>query len=484
MIGTVSPKAIGTVSPEAISTVSPKAVGTVSPQADLHGPGSASLGRTSSRSQASAIALGVLVAVACAPGAGLRAGGFGVDGQSAHAMGMGGAYVAFPSTPSSLFYNVGASAFLAKQAHAVGVFYPGMRDVSFTQPAEFGVDTGFDATDASVLPHAYTVNPLKKKLGKIKLNLGVAIFSPFHHEVDWSNPSAFPGRLDTVSAQLRTLDLQTSISGRIGNVGLGVGLIVRATDFEHSRRLATMNSAGESVDFATLAFDTGQDQGFGYTVGLLHQATDWLSWGVSYKSEIEVDYGPDARLTQISTGDDSLDAALALTQPFGQDLPGAFSLTFPASWSVGLTFGSVERLVISLAAKQTLWSSVQQLDLDVTSLPVYDETLELLLDDSFTYSAAAQYRTRQGSEFRFGYSFDEGAQPTSTMGAFLYDPDKIVISAGFGRDWLDLGLRWVNYQEEEDITLDSGTTAGALAGEEFLLTVTLKKKPKLKLPSF
>ena len=418
------------------------------------------------------------------PGTELAAGGFDVDGQSAHAMGMGGAYVAFPSTPSSLFYNVGASAFLAKQAHAVGVFYPGMRDVSFTQPAEFGVDTGFDATDASVLPHAYTVNPLKKKLGKIKLNLGVAIFSPFHHEVDWSNPGVFPGRLDTVSSQLRTLDLQTSISGLVGNFGFGVGLIVRATDFEHSRRLATNNSAGQSVDFATLAFDTGQDQGFGYTVGILHQPSKWLSWGVSYKSEIEVDFSPDARLTQISTGDEGLDTALALTQPFNQDLPGVFAITFPAQWSAGITIGHVERLVISLAAEQTLWSSVQQLDLDVTGLPVYNETLDLFLEDSFTYSAAAQYRTRQGSEFRFGYSFDEGAQPVSTMGAFLYDPDKIIISAGFGRDWLDLGLRWVNYQEEQDITLDADTTAGALAGEEFLLTVTLKKTPKFKLPSF
>ncbi|MEO1368982.1 MAG: outer membrane protein transport protein, partial [Acidobacteriota bacterium] len=424
----------------------------------------------------------VVAAAAFQPGVAV-AGGFDVSGQSAHAMGMGEAYVAVPSTPSSLFYNVGAAAFLAKQAHAVGVLYPSSSDVSFTQPPEFGVDTGFSASDSTVLPHAYTVHPLKTKLGKVELNLGVAIYSPFHHEVDWSDPDAFPGRTDTVSTMLRTLDLQTSISARIGDVGLGVGLIVRAADFEHSRRLQTTDTFGQTVDFADLSFDTGQDQGFGFTAGLLHQATPWLSWGLSYRSEVEVDFSPDARLTQISTGDTDLDMALALTQPFGEDLPGVFDITFPASWSAGVTVGRFERLVLSAAVKQTMWSELGSLDLDVVSLPVFDDTIELGLEDSFTYSAAAQYRTRQGSEFRLAYTFDEGAQPPARITPFLYDPDKIVVSAGFGRDWLDVALRWINYREEEDITLEAGSP-GTLGGEEILLTVTLKKKPALRLPSF
>ncbi|MEM1180105.1 MAG: outer membrane protein transport protein [Acidobacteriota bacterium] len=429
-----------------------------------------------------ALSVGMVAAASLWQPSMAEAGGFDVSGQSAHAMGMGGAYVAVPATPSTLFYNVGAAAFLAKQAHAVGVLYPSTSDVNFTQPPEFGVDTGFTNSDSTVLPHAYTVHPLKAKLGKAKLNLGVAIYSPFHHEVDWSDPAAFPGRGDTVSTMLRTLDLQTSISARIGNFGFGAGLIVRAADFEHSKRLATTVS-GESVDFATLAFDTGQDQGFGFTAGVLHQATPWLSWGLSYRSEIEVDFSPDARLTQIATGDDDLDMALALTQPFGEDLPGVFDITFPASWSAGLTVGSFERLVLSLAVKQTLWSDVGNLDLDVISLPVYDDTIELDFEDSFTYSAAAQYRTRQGSEYRLGYTFDEGAQPATAISPFLYDPDKIVVSAGFGRDWLDFALRWINYRDEDDVTLEQGNP-GTLSGEEILFTVTLKKKPSLKLPSF
>ena len=63
------------------------------------------------------------------------------------------------------------------------------------------------------------------------------------------------------------------------------------------------------------------DTGYGFTVGLLHKVNPSFSWGLSYRSAIDIDYAGDARFPQISTGFPQLDAAVQRMLPFCSVVP-------------------------------------------------------------------------------------------------------------------------------------------------------------------
>ena len=414
-----------------------------------------------------AFCLAFLLATAAAHG-----GGFAVGEQDAASTGLAGAVTARPGDPATLYYNPGAAAFFDEPASSFGALVRATQTLAFgTEPSPDTIGTSFDSDDPSpVLPLIYTVQPIRGNL-----NLGVAVYSPFDHDLQHGNPSSFPGRTIALSSAVRTLDASFSASFKVGqNLGVGVGAIVRASTFDLERRLQALGLDNQPVDFASLDVESDPRVGLGFQLGVLHRLSPRFFWGVSYRSEIQIEYEGTGLLEQIETGDPFLDDALAGGNPFGEDLPMFTEINFPDTLSLGVGLHLTRRLYLGADVSQMGWSSIDQIDVRIPTFPRFNNTIDLGLDDAFAVRVGTEYTFPKGTQLRFGLAFDESPQAEGRLSPFLLDSDRSIVSVGLGRDWLQIAAQWITYSDRSGTMSDS--LGGSFGGDAWQVLLTLRRK--------
>lgn len=388
---------------------------------------------------------------------------------------MGGAFTAQARDASALYYNPGALALLGDEAPKFsGGLTVSALNQSLYQGRPPGIGTGTTAEQEGgeeFLAHAF----LAQELGE-SARLGFGLWSPFRLETRWQAPDRFAGRYATLAASVSTIDLGAGAAVAVGeSLGLGAALIYRTSDFEHTKRLASLDpAAGRVVDVASQVIEATQDDGFGYAVGLLHRPSAGFSWGLSYRSAIEIDYSGTGLLTQIETGNEQLDALLAATLPFDEDLAFASRIEFPDLLALGLALHPGERLTIELDLDRVGWAAVDRLAFRFPNNAELDEERFQGFADTESYRLGVSIETHGGTVFRAGASFEESPQPDRAVGALFPDGDRTGYHLGLSRDWLDVAFVWVDVGERLVATSSDGLN-GAYNGDAWLLLITVNK---------
>ncbi len=412
-----------------------------------------------------AIALGALCAAAALAAAPARGAGFGIFEQGSKAMGMAGAYTAQADDPSAMFHNPAGLAFQKERDFAVGVTW-----IRGTEADYQGGPTGFPGSTVSgeqetlseFPPHAYWVEPIG---GAVTFGLGVN--SPFGLVTEW--PADFPGRFVSRKAALRAIDLNPVIAWQSGNFGLAVGAVARFSDVELVQHIARPNPfTGTSQDVATLSLDSDFEQGYGFNLGLLHRYNNSFSWGLSYRSQIDVDYAGDGSLSQNLTGT-PFDPLVAAALPFGEAIPVDTSIAFPDQASLGLAFALSPHTLLEIDANWTGWSSFEEIVIDFTRDQLPDAVRPQQWDDAYNYRLGVRWDTASGNQWRFGYVFDETPQPEEAVSPLLPDADRNGYTIGYGwqgggRASFDFAVMYLDFDERERFANFPGEEASEFFG--------------------
>jgi long-chain fatty acid transport protein len=382
----------------------------------------------------------------------MYAAGFGIFEQGSKAMGMGGAFTAQADDPSALFYNAGGLAFLDQQSFTIGDTYIHATKAEFEGADPFP-GTGYRAEQKKLSeppPHGYWIQPISSTL---KFGLGVT--TPFGLTTEWENPNQFAGRFLSTKAALRSFDINPTLGWQITpTFGLGIGAIARVSDVELNRSVGAVNPFTQSiVDVARLNLQADFSEGYGFNIGILHKFNNSFSWGLSYRSQISVNYEGDARITQVPTGNAQFDALLRTRLPFNTDLPVKTSIDFPDMASLGLAFAVTPNLLVETDANWTGWSSFEEVPIDFTggatnSLP--DQVIPEHWDDAYNYRIGLRWTTGPSSQWRAGYVYDETPQPEEGVSPLLPDADRNGFSLGYG--WTggvkaDFAIMYLPFQE-------------------------------------
>jgi len=363
-------------------------------------------------------------------------------------MGMAGAYTAQADDPSAIFHNPAGLAFQKDRDFAVGFTWIRGTEADFQ-----GGPTGFPGSSVSAEqetlsefpPHAYWVEPLG---GAVTFGLGVN--SPFGLVTEW--PSDFPGRFLSRKAALRAIDVNPVVAWQSGNLGLAVGAIARFSDVELIQHVAVVNPfTGTAQDVGTLTLDTDFEQGYGFNVGILHRYNSSFSWGLSYRSTVEVDYGGDGSLGQNLTGT-PFDGVIAGVLPFGQTIPAETSIEFPDQASLGLAFALSPNALLEIDANWTGWSSFDVIVIDFTRDQLPDAVRPQNWDDAYNYRVGVRWDSARGNQWRFGYVFDETPQPEEAVSPLLPDADRNGYTLGYGwqgggRTSFDFAVMYLDFDE-------------------------------------
>jgi long-chain fatty acid transport protein len=399
--------------------------------------------------------------------------GFGIFEQGAKAMGLAGAFTGQADDPSALFHNAGGLAFLKERDISVGTTLIALGSSKFTGELPFpGPTATGEQKDQVVFPsHVYYVQPINQSW-----TFGIGLNSPFGLVTEWDNPDDWVGRFLSTRAELRTFDLNPSLGWQVTpKLGIGFGVVARFSDVVLDRRAATIvPGTFSAVEVAKVRLESDLDEGYGWNVGLLHRYNNSFSWGISYRSAIKIDYGGDARLTQVPTGSPLLDALVAASLPFNQALPIETSVEYPELASLGFSFALSPNLRLNTDFNWTGWSSFDRIDIVFRDNPQLSETLPENWDDANNYRVGLAWNSGPTSQWRLGYVYDETPQPDETVSPLLPDANRDGYTVGYGYNGgftFDVAFMYLIF-DERTTTTNVDNFNGTYDTEAYLLGMT------------
>lgn len=406
--------------------------------------------RSRARRLAPALAMAAAALVVAGPAFGAA---FSIFEQGTKAMGMAGAFTAQADDPSAMFHNAAGLAFMNERDIAVGVTYIRSLEADLVglDPFPGAGYTAEQETLSEFPPHAYWVQPLSRGANSRNWTFGIGVNAPFGLTTEWKDPATFRGRFVSQMASLQAIDINPTLAFQLTpNFGIGFGGIARVSSVELERHVPQFNPFTQTIsDVATLELDGSLDnEGFGWNAGLLHKATSRFTWGLSYRSEIEVDYEGDARLTQNLTGT-PFDALVGAALPFGADFPVETAIAFPDSASLGLAYVVTPAVLVELDLNWIGWSSFEELAIVFPEAQLPSQAIPQRYDDANHYRLGLRMGD-PASQWRAGVVFDETPQPEEAVSPLLPDSDRWGFTLGYGHEGgvdFDIAVMYLIFDE-------------------------------------
>jgi long-chain fatty acid transport protein len=274
---------------------------------------------------------------------------------------------------------------------------------------------GGDAGGLATIPAVYGAWDLSRDLGWIEdVRLGLAINAPFGFETQYRDN--WIGRYYAVQSRLRSVNFNPVISWLpFEGVSVGLGLqaqrvdakLTNAVDFGSIGAVNGVPGAipGAQDGFAKL---TGDDWGFGWTMGLLIEPSPGTSVGVGYRSRIRHEVDGDARLRLDAAG-----IGAALGQSGGTSAAKA-NLTLPEIISFGLHQQLDDRWSIMAEAAWTRWSRYRVLRVQFEDEAVADRFTEEDWRDTWFLAGGTSIRVDSDWTLRCGVAWDQSPVPNRT----------------------------------------------------------------------
>lgn len=338
--------------------------------------------------------------------------GFGIYEGSARGNAMGTEVTADPASPSVLYNNAAGMTELEGTQIEAGVtlINPAVTVVTAT-PA------GTAATEADsnwwTPPSAYVTHQINEKLWA-----GLGIFSRYGLGIEY--PDNWPGRYNIQEATIQSLDVNPSVAFKVlDNLSLAAGLRAEWFDLELKKAIPT---GAPFVDPDLQLKLCGDSWGVGYNLGAYFKATEWLSLGLAYDSEV----------------DQEVEGDYTVTHPAGMTVNqgnGGGDISTPDIIRLGASIAATEKLTVNLGVIYTMWSSYEELAINFNPPllgKVPASVAEKDWDDVFRYQVGMEYALNETWALRAGYVFDETPDPDRTMDYIVPANDRNLFSVGAG----------------------------------------------------
>lgn len=378
--------------------------------------------------------------------------GFAIFEQGAKATAMGGAFAATADDPSAIWYNVAGIAQQRKAEILVGGTAINFSNNFTGDPGDTLTSgkTGEYAAHTFVPPNAYMVIPWGQNI-----TFGVGVFTPFGLRTNWKEP--WVGRFVSRDANVKSLSVEPAVAWQTsdGRIALGVGAEYRRSHISLNRNNSAFDPLnGQVIDAANAYLASDWDNAWGWNAGLLFKPSDTWRIGVSYRSQMTIDYKGSAHFTQILTGT-PIDALVGASIPPDQGI--ATSINFPANLAVGIATTAIgHNWDVEADVTHTTWSRFQNLAISFDTTSALNFNVPQNWKDSYSYRLGANKKVNDTWDVRFGVLYDKNPQPTDGVGPLLPDADREGASFGIGYH----RGPWIMDLTEFDLHFKNRTTNG------------------------
>jgi len=323
----------------------------------------------------------------------LLASGFQINEHGSKAMGMGGAFTGLANDPSAIYFNPAGITQLMG-THLLGGTTLILPSSSFRGPAP-AIDE-YELESQTFTPiHFYATHQLNDQLF-----LGFGVGNNYGLGTKWEDD--WVGKYMAVETEIRTFFFNMVASYQIvPELSVGFGYVFTYGDVLIGRSLNLSPFKGD----AYLELE-GTGTGSGFTAGLLFKPTESISYGVSYRSQVTVEFDGDATPSNVPAAFEGLMPNGAITAP----------LTTPENITFGLAIKPLNDLTITADYQLVGWDSYDKLEVKFKDF-IDSETGELLVNSSVR-DYENSYIARLGAEYNFDTNLD-------LFAGFLYDSNPV-----------------------------------------------------------
>lgn len=372
-------------------------------------------------------------------------------------MGMGNAAVAHPEGITSIYYNPSLQLDFEGANIELGVTL-----VSPDKELESSVTNQTYASEDKV----YT--PMHFGGGyrfSDRLSFGLTLNNPFGLGAEFPEDTIF--RYITTTSELTTWDLNPSVAWRLHDrVDLAGGLRVVRGD----------TTLEKMIPLAELGLSDGRQRfeadgtGYGWNAGISIRPADKWSVGLSYRSEVEIDFSGTVGFDLPVSGSPLLQALFPTTSASSE-------VTMPAQFFGGIAYQPTEKFVIEAAVRWEEYSSFDALTVETTQ-PVAGQTSMTVprnWKDVWGYMLGASYQADSGYRFSVGYLYEENPVPEETFEPGTSGLDKHTVTVGLGKQFDRLSCRVslaYDFYQDRDIENSAYVLNGTHSQENFSLAFT------------
>ncbi len=341
--------------------------------------------------------------------AGAGASGFALVEQNAS--GLGNAYAgqaASAQDASTVFYNpAGLLRIEGNQVVVAGHLIETSAKLTNNGSTLGALGNGGDLGGHAFLPSFYYAGDLKPGF-----KWGIGVNAPFGLKTEYTTPWA--GQTQGVTSHIKTINVNPSLAWLYNDkVSVGMGI-----DYQKAEVSLSSSVTAPAVNVVKLR---GDDDAWGYNLGMLVKLDNNTRLGVAYRSELKY------HLSGRATG--PVNGAIAA------------NLTTPASASLSLFNRLNERWDILTDLTWTGWSSFDKLATTgaVTVLVPED------WNDTVRLSVGANYRKSDAWTWRVGVAYDQNPVPDAEHRTVrLPDTDRTWLAFGgqykmSDKGWIDFG---------------------------------------------
>ena len=335
-------------------------------------------------------------------------------------------------------------------------------DITGKSPSGASLDSKNIAPTAWV-PNLHYVQPINDQFavgGSVTSNYGLA--TEFN---DGYTAGAYGGKTD-----LTTVNLNLSGAYRLNqnfSFGLGFDAVYAKAKLERY--------AGESGAALGMPADTqishlkGDEWGFGWNAGLLYEVDENNRYGLTYRSEVKVDFDGDYK-SSIPSRFNPLQGRTGL--PWGTDgntIPGSLTLNLPEMWEISGYNKVAPQWAVHYSLAYTSWSQFQELKATGNNGQTLFEKHEGF-KDAYRIALGTTYFYDDNWTFRTGIAFDDSPVPADHRSISIPDQDRFWLSAGtsyaFNKDAsVDVG---VSYMHGQNVEIKEGPYTFQSAGKAWL----------------
>ncbi|MCV2884509.1 outer membrane protein transport protein [Aestuariibacter sp. AA17] len=362
-----------------------------------------------------------------------HAAGFQLNEHSANGLGRAFAgHAAMPENATVLAANAAAIGKLkGSQLAMAGTYIRPSVDVQGTQNISVqGTPVAqLDASERNVADSAFVPAMFYTQQINDAFTAGIGFFSNFGLATDYSGSYNALHYADR--AEITTVTMNPTLAYQITPeliLGLGVSAVFADAEIGTTTPMAVSGLTGGTIPGgATIAKVAGDDWGYGWNVGLLWDANENVTVGLSHRSQ--------TRLTLEGEMQSDMVAAYNGTGSLDLDLGAISELAVDVKLN--------DRWSTQFSANFTEWSAFDVLEVNL------DSGVDVLLKEenfsnTWRLSGGVTYQYNDNLVLRAGYAYDEGAVSVATRSLSIPDTDRHWITAG------------ATYTLNETMTLDLG----------------------------
>ncbi|WP_407437985.1 long-chain fatty acid transporter FadL [Lelliottia sp.] len=218
-----------------------------------------------------------------------------------------------------------------------------------------------------------------------------------------------------------------------------------------------------------IAYLKGDEWGFGWNAGILYEIDKNNRYGLTYRSEVKIDFDGDYKSSLPSAYNQILGSFGLPMGTDGRTTGGSLSLNLPEMWELSGYNRVAPQWAVHYSLTYTSWSQFQELkatNSNGDTLFYKDESFR----DAYRIALGTTYYMDDNWTFRTGIAFDDSPVPADKRSISIPDQDRFWLSAGatyaFNKDAsIDAG---VSYMHGQKVTFQEGPYEFSSEGKAWL----------------